>query len=74
MKLVFLRLADVQAAGDLTKLEAVEASKKTIYSLSQQGQEEYRTDAAMIYVMEKHVLQSEACSTDVATRRATQTF
>jgi hypothetical protein len=74
MKLVSLRLADVQAAGNCTKLEAVESSKKTIYSLSQQGQEEYRTDAAMIDVMEKYVLQSEAWSTDVATRLATQTF
>jgi hypothetical protein len=74
MKLVSLRLADVQADGDRTKLEAVEASKKTIYSLSQQGQDEYNTDAAMICVMEKHVLQSEAWSTDVETRRATQLF
>jgi hypothetical protein len=58
MKLISLRLADVQAAGDRTKLKAFEDSKKTIYSLCQQGQEEYRTDAAMIDVMEKHVLQS----------------
>jgi hypothetical protein len=35
MKLISLRLADVQAAGSCTKLEAVESSKKTIDSLSQ---------------------------------------
>jgi hypothetical protein len=37
IKLVSLRLAHVQAEGDRTKLEAVEVSKKTIYSLIQQG-------------------------------------
>jgi hypothetical protein len=73
-KLLSLRLADFQSQHDCGKLEAVEIAKRDIYRLSQQGQQEYRTDAAMIDIMEKSVLSGEAWSTEIATRRATQTF
>jgi hypothetical protein len=71
-KLLSLRISNFQKKEDCTELEAVESSRRQIYSLSQQGQPEYRTDAAMIDVMEKSVLSVEGWSTEIATRRATQ--
>jgi hypothetical protein len=73
-KLISLRLGDIQTAGNYTKVEAIEAVKKTICTMSQQGQDEYKTDAAMIDVLERHVLLEETWSADIAARRATQVF
>jgi DNA-binding HxlR family transcriptional regulator len=73
-KMLSLRLSQIQKKDDLTKLEAIDVAKRQIYSLSQQGQTEYRTDAAMIDVIEKNVLQGKQWSTEIATRRATPNF
>jgi hypothetical protein len=73
-QLISLRLGEIQAAGNLTKVEAIEVAKKTICTMSQQGQDEYKTDAAMIDVLERHVLLNETWSADIAARRATQAF
>jgi hypothetical protein len=42
--------------------------------MSQQSQDEYKTDAAMIDVLERHVLLTEPWSADIAARRADQAF
>jgi type I site-specific restriction endonuclease len=55
-QLISLRLGEIQATGNLTKVEAVEAVRKIISTMSQQGQDDYKTDAAMIDVLERHVL------------------
>jgi hypothetical protein len=61
-QLILPRLGEIQAAGNLTKVEAIEAAKKTICTMSQQGQDEYKTDAAMIDVLERHALLNETWS------------
>jgi hypothetical protein len=55
-------------------VEAIEAIKQTICTMSHQGQDEYKTDAAMIDVLERHILLTETWSADIAARRATQAF
>jgi hypothetical protein len=73
-RLLSLRLAEIQKEKDLTKIEAIEDVRRIIYNLSQQGQPEYRTSAAMIDVLEKSVLVDEPWSVDIAARRATYSF
>jgi hypothetical protein len=73
-KLLSLRLSEMQRKENLTKLEAIEIAKRQIYNLSQQGQNEYRSDTAMIDIIEKSVLQGEQWSVEIAARRATQKF
>jgi hypothetical protein len=73
-KLISFRLCDIQTAGNYKKVEAIEAVKKTICAMSQQGQDEYKTDAAMIDVLERHVLLEEKWYADIAARRATKVF
>jgi type I site-specific restriction endonuclease len=70
-KLISLRLGYIQIAGNYTKVEAIEAVKKTVCAMCQLGQDEYKTDAAMIDVLERHVLLGEMWSADIAARRAT---
>jgi type I site-specific restriction endonuclease len=52
-KLISLRLGDIQTAGNYTKVETIEAVKKTLCAMCQQDQDEYKTDAAMIDVLER---------------------
>jgi hypothetical protein len=73
-RLISLRLCDIHTASNYKKLEAIEAVKKTICTMSQQGQDEYKTDAAMIDVLERRVLLEETWSADIAARRASQVF
>jgi hypothetical protein len=48
--------------------------KLLIYQYAQQGQQEYRSDSAMIYVMKTPVLVREVWITERTARRATKSF
>ncbi len=73
-KLMGLRLSEVQEEFELSKLAALEKVREMIYTLSQNGHNEYKSDTSMIDILEKQVLRSELWSSDIATRRATQQF
>jgi Zinc knuckle len=73
-KLLSLRIADFQIKEDIPEIEAIEKRKLLIYQYAQQGQQEYRSDSAMIDVMEEAVLAREVWSTEIAARDATKSF